>query len=421
MLFRSVVDSLCCGGDESTGPPWPAPSTIAFVAKAIASHCELIHPESAVELLRAFALQATSQGPLASCQRLVIRACLSVHGKAGDVESQSRIRHLASMVVASAIKCGRDDKRLARACRHALNVLTKTDPQVAYPAIVGELSSLRWAEGRLESISERCRVALVHHLATEQASRSLGTDDAGARALARLRPTARSPTGRIVWDDGGPHRQPISCGGDILSWNVDGLKARLQEVLRLLSTRRPAVAFFSETKRAAEKMDGLVPDAGLRSKLAELGYQYVYATSCTLETLGPGNYGVMAVSRLRPASYMIGLRSGTLDREGRSITLRFGTPGGDAATLSVVGSYSPCSKPGLVPDRRLQYDAALAGHLAEEARISDCLVFVGDHNVTPSDGDVDPGGLRPSLVASDRKSTRLNSSHSQQSRMPSSA
>ena len=62
----------------------------------------------------------------------------------------------------------------------------------------------------------------------------------------------------------------------------------------------------------------------------------------------------------------------------------------------MVGSYAPCSKPGLVPDRRLNYDSAMTRHLITESGGSKHLIYVGDQNVAPTSDDVDLGGMRQS-------------------------
>ena len=371
------------------------PSTLAFVTRAITESACLVRPGAVVGLLDAFAHMSKNTEPLPPGQVGVVKACLAVHDAAGALGMADRIGLLTSIVVASAVRCPAGNKKLARACRHALRLLLKDDSRDGCAALLAELSSETWKEGSLESMSERSRVTLVSALTTGPSSVHLPGVEGLSRVLERLQPTRQSPTGRLVWDDGAPRTHPTGAGGEILSWNIDGAKARISQVLEILRTRRPAVAFFSETKRAVDHLDSLVPGSGFRAALAEMGYNFVCATSCTLESLGPGNYGVMAVSLLRPSSYKIGVEGGTLDREGRCITLRFGD-GEGGPDLAVVGSYAPCSKPGLVPDRRLDYDSAMTRHLITESGGSKHLIYVGDQNVAPTSDDVDLGGMRQS-------------------------
>ena len=217
----------------------------------------------------------------------------------------------------------------------------KDGPREGCADLVAELSSESWSKGTLETMSERSRVTLVSALTTGTSSAHLPSAEGLRSVLERLRPTRQSPTGRLIWNDGPPWPRDDTTGGEILSWNIDGLKARISQVLEILKVRRPTVAFFSEIKRSVDHLDGLVQGSGLRAALAGMGYNFACATSCTLESLGPGNYGVMAVSLLRPSSYSIGVEGGVLDREGRCITLRFNGEHGEPG-LTVVGSYTPC-------------------------------------------------------------------------------
>ena len=46
----------------------------------------------------------------------------------------------------------------------------------------------------------------------------------------------------------------------------------------------------------------------------EQGYNCVVASTCALESIGPGNYGVMVISRIAPTSVAFGFGD-TTDRE----------------------------------------------------------------------------------------------------------
>ena len=374
-------------------------STLAFITRALVESAGLVRPGAVVGLFEAIRSMSKDAATLPAGQVGVVKACLAVHEAAGALGRADRAKLLTSIVAASAVRCPTDNKRLARSCRHALRLLMKDGPREGCADLVAELSSESWSKGTLETMSERSRVTLVSALTTGPSSAHLPSAEGLRGVLERLRPTSQSPTGRLIWNDGPPWPRDDTTGGEILSWNIDGLKARISQVLEILKVRRPTVAFFSEIKRSVDHLDGLVQGSGLRAALAEMGYNFACATSCTLESLGPGNYGVMAVSLLRPSSYSIGVEGGVLDREGRCITLRFNNEHGEPG-LTVVGSYTPCSKPGLVPDRRLDYDGAMARHLTTEATRSAYLAYIGDQNVAPTNDDVDLGDVRQSHALS---------------------
>ena len=232
---------------------------------------------------------------------------------------------------------------------------------------------------------EKVRFVLASHLTSDAALAALRGCEHYERAASVLAPTPASPSGVFVCDDG-QHVPRLRVGRrSIALWNVDGLRARRQEVLRLLQQESPTVAVFCETKRPAESIGG---DTAFLASVKSAGYPYVYATSCTRESVGPWNFGMMIVSSIRPVSYSFGVGHKELDREGRSVTVRF-------EDFTLVGGYSPCTRPGEeVSRRRREYEEAMRLHLLRE-KSGGCreLVYAGDLNVAPALGDADAAGL----------------------------
>ena len=146
------------------------PSTLAFVTRAITESACLVRPGAVVGLLDAFAHMSKNTEPLPPGQVGVVKACLAVHDAAGALGMADRIGLLTSIVVASAVRCPAGNKKLARACRHALRLLLKDDSRDGCAALLAELSSETWKEGSLESMSERSRVTLVSALTTGPSS-----------------------------------------------------------------------------------------------------------------------------------------------------------------------------------------------------------------------------------------------------------
>ena len=92
----------------------------------------------------------------------------------------------------------------------------------------------------------------------------------------------------------------------MILWNPDGIARRIDEILHLLMTKKPTVMVLPEIKADEATLTRLGPEKDLRTTLRSLGYQYVIAATCTLESIGPGNYGVMVISRATPSSVSLG-------------------------------------------------------------------------------------------------------------------
>ena len=287
-------------------------------------------------------------------------------------EAAGRVAGLA----ARALLCpSGPSKHILRAGRFCLTKAAEADVEAAVRSLAETVAACA-----RPPFGENVRFILASFLTSDAASAALRGCAHFERAVSILAPTPASPTGVFVYNDGPVAPPPREGRRSILLWNVDGLKARRSEVLRLLSQESPTVAVFCETKRPAESIGA---DKDFLTSVKSAGYPHIYANSCTRESVGPWNFGVMIISSVRPDTHSFGIGHDTLDREGRSVTVRF-------ADFTLVGGYSPCTRPGEgVSQRRVDYESAMRLHLLREKDQCRELVYAGDLNVVPTWADAD--------------------------------
>lgn len=179
-----------------------------------------------------------------------------------------------------------------------------------------------------------------------------------------------------------PVRGRLGCTMDVVTWNVNSLRARLPRVLPWLEARRPEVVCLQETKVEDDKFP-LEP-------LEELGYEVVFHGQKTYN-------GVAILSRVGIEDVIRGMGDGEED-ERRVIAA---TVGGSLRVLNVyvvngeaVGS--PKYEHKLAWLERLHDFVDATYHPEEE------LVVCGDFNITFDDRDVlDPRAWRDKVLCSD--------------------
>ena len=183
----------------------------------------------------------------------------------------------------------------------------------------------------------------------------------------------------------------------IATWNINGVKARIETVLGWLSDTKPDVALFQEIKS--------VDEAFPRQPFEDLGYR--------LETHGQKGFnGVALLSRLPLEDVTRGLPGDDADEQARWIE---GTVIGDRA-VRVVSLYLPNGNPAPGP----KYDYKLAWMARMQARAEALLaqeipvVFGGDYNVIPQAEDArrpeawrEDALFRPETRAAFRRLTNL--------------
>lgn len=160
----------------------------------------------------------------------------------------------------------------------------------------------------------------------------------------------------------------------LLTWNINGVRARLDAVLTYLSEREPDIACLQETK-CEDKVFPKVP-------FMELGYQ--------VHTHGSKGYaGVVTLTKGKPDEVVRGFRDGDPDQHHRIVNVRVGG-------VRVYNLY--------VPNGTALGTEAFAYKLAWLARLRDELVkheepdgevlLCGDFNIAPDARDlVDPASM----------------------------
>jgi exodeoxyribonuclease-3 len=167
----------------------------------------------------------------------------------------------------------------------------------------------------------------------------------------------------------------------VTSWNVNGIRARLERVLAFLDRRRPDALCLQETK---------VTDAEFpRAPFEERGYH--------VETHGQRAYnGVALIARTPLRDLARGLGEGP-DHDRRLIAARIPGPAGGGGGLALVCVYVPNGQSLESPQfaEKLAWFASLEAFLARWADPGEALLVLGDFNVAPDDRDVhDPEAWR---------------------------
>ena len=182
---------------------------------------------------------------------------------------------------------------------------------------------------------------------------------------------------------GGPTGTSYDPGMDIVTWNVNSLRARLPRVLPWLESERPDVVCFQETK----VVDELFP----REPLEDLGYEVVAHGQKTYN-------GVAILSRVGIEDVFTGFPE---DEPGAEARVLGATVGGEVMLLNlyVVNGRS-------VGDEKYAYKLEWLERLHdlvdERYDMTEKVVSTGDFNITFDDRDVhDPEAWRGKILCSD--------------------
>src|SRR3954452_17332589 len=157
----------------------------------------------------------------------------------------------------------------------------------------------------------------------------------------------------------------------VVTWNINGVRARLGNLLHWLGESRPDIACLQEIK----SLDDQFP----RAEVEALGYQ--------VATHGQKGFnGVALLSKLPFDEVSRGLPGGDGDEQARFIEGVFSTPGG---VLRVVSLYLPNGNP-TGSDRfayKLDWMARLERWATARLELEEPLVLAGDFNVIPEPAD----------------------------------
>jgi exodeoxyribonuclease III len=173
----------------------------------------------------------------------------------------------------------------------------------------------------------------------------------------------------------------------IITWNVNSLRVRLEQVLGLLEKHRPDVLALQETK--AQDVD--FPLAAIESA----GYHVVYA--------GQKSYnGVALLSRKEVSEVVTDLPG--MDDEARRV---LGCVVGDLYVLNLyVPNGADLESPKYI--YKLDWLAKLRDFVQQQLKKYPKMVIVGDFNIAPDDRDVyDPKVWHDRLLVSEKERAAL--------------
>lgn len=157
----------------------------------------------------------------------------------------------------------------------------------------------------------------------------------------------------------------------IATWNINGVKARLENLQAWLKESEPDIACLQEIKSVDEGFP--------RLEIESLGYH--------VETHGQKGFnGVAILSRQSPDEVTRGLPGDDEDTQARFIEAVFSTPSG---VVRVVSLYLPNGNP--VETAKFPYKLAWMERLETFVRnrlaLDEPLVLAGDYNVIPEPVD----------------------------------
>lgn len=162
----------------------------------------------------------------------------------------------------------------------------------------------------------------------------------------------------------------------VLSFNVNGLRARLHQLRAVIEAHDPDFIGLQETKVE----DDLFPLDAIR----ELGYQASYHGQ-------RGHYGVALLYRDAPIEIACGFPGDGEDVQRRLVRGTFAT---DIGKIHIYNGYFPQGEsrkhPLKFPAKR-QFYRNLATHLASEHQPDENILVIGDMNVAPQDNDIGIG------------------------------
>lgn len=157
----------------------------------------------------------------------------------------------------------------------------------------------------------------------------------------------------------------------IYTFNINGIKARLEALTRWLAEARPDVVLLQEIKSVDEGFP--------RSVLEDLGYR--------VETHGQKSFnGVAILSRLPLEDVIRGLPGDETDEQARWIEA---TVIGEVRAVRLAGLYLPNGNPAPGPkfDYKLAWMARMRDRAAALLATEEPVVMAGDYNVIPQPAD----------------------------------
>jgi exodeoxyribonuclease-3 len=175
---------------------------------------------------------------------------------------------------------------------------------------------------------------------------------------------------------------------EIISWNVNSVRARLPRVAALLARRQPDVVCLQEIKVSSQDF----PVA----EFAALGYASAVHGQ-------EGRNGVAMLARAAPADVARGFDADPVPGQARVLSAT-------VSGMRVVCVYVVNGQAVGTPDYalKLRWLSAFTSWLEATQRPGDPLLLIGDFNIAPDDRDVyDPDGWRGRNLCSEPERERL--------------
>lgn len=164
----------------------------------------------------------------------------------------------------------------------------------------------------------------------------------------------------------------------LVSFNINGVRARPHQLEALVNTLSPDVIGLQETK----VQDSEFPLKALQS----LGYHVHFFGQ-------KGHYGVAIMTRQAPLNVIYGFHDDEEDAQRRMIGVVLDTPKGP---LTIYNGYFPqgenVAHPTKFPNKRRFY-AQLNARLHTQHAPNDLVAVMGDFNISPQDHDIGIGEL----------------------------
>ncbi|MPY21612.1 exodeoxyribonuclease III [Shewanella psychropiezotolerans] len=163
----------------------------------------------------------------------------------------------------------------------------------------------------------------------------------------------------------------------IVSFNINGIRARLHQLQALIDAHQPDIIGLQETKAH----DDVFPAADVEA----MGYKVHYHG-------GKAHYGVAMLSKLEPVKVQKGFPTDSEDAQRRMIMASFTQENG--RPLTVLNGYFPqgdnISHETKYPAKR-QFYKDLMTYLNEHHTPDEDIAIIGDINISPVDLDIGIG------------------------------
>ena len=163
----------------------------------------------------------------------------------------------------------------------------------------------------------------------------------------------------------------------LVSFNVNGLRARLHQLQAVIDKHQPEIIGLQETK--------VHDDEFPLEQVQSMGYHVLFHGQ-------KGHYGVALLSKQPPCSTDKGFPSDDGDAQRRLVTI--GVPLKNGETLRVINGYFPQGEsrdhPSKYPAKRRFY-ADLLSLLNDRYCASEPVLVMGDMNISPTDLDIGIG------------------------------